>query len=98
MKSSELKEKINQGEDVMLVDVREGDEFVSDDTIPGAVNVPMGKVFVQAAKGELPKDKQIVTICKSGTRCEIVAKELKQKGYTIDFLEGGIDAWNKADA
>jgi rhodanese-related sulfurtransferase len=98
MKISEFKEKLDQDKEVMVIDVREEDEFVPDDTITGAVNMPMGKIFVQATKGELPKDKQIVTACKTGTRCEIVARELKEKGYNIDHLEGGIDAWKQADA
>jgi len=97
MKTNELKDKLKSGEEVLVLDVREGEEFEGSETIPGAVNLPMGKVFVRASKGELPKDKKIVTVCKSGTRCEIVARELKQKGYDIDFLEGGLGAWNEAE-
>lgn len=96
MKPNELKERIAQGEEMILLDVREKDEAEqAKNIIPGAENVPMGKVFVEAAKGQLPKDKKIVTICKSGGRCEIIARELKQKGYDIEYLEGGMDAWEK---
>jgi sulfur-carrier protein adenylyltransferase/sulfurtransferase len=95
MTVEELKKKLAGGEDVQLLDVREKDEYEAGDKIDGADNVPMGKVFVQAQKGELPKDKHIVTICKTGGRCEIVARELRNEGYTIDHLEGGIDAWKQ---
>ncbi len=95
MKPTDLKEKMNQGQDVLLLDVREQDEFQSGDTVEGAQNMPMGRVFLEASKGALPKDKKIVTICKAGTRCAIVARELKEKGYDIDYLEGGIDAWKQ---
>jgi rhodanese-related sulfurtransferase len=98
MKVDELKQKMNSGEDVLLLDVREADEFAAGDAIPGSKNVPMGKVFVEAAKGELPKDKKIVTICKSGGRCGIVARELAEKGYDIESLEGGISAWKLKEA
>ncbi|MCC7522595.1 rhodanese-like domain-containing protein [Candidatus Uhrbacteria bacterium] len=94
MKSNELKAKLQNHEDVLILDVREHEEASGGESIPGSKNVPMGQVFVEASKGQLPKDKKIVTVCKSGTRCEIVARELKQKGYDIEYLEGGIDAWN----
>ncbi|MDP3999198.1 MAG: rhodanese-like domain-containing protein [bacterium] len=97
MKTSELKEKIKKGEDVILLDVREKEEVeAGGDMIEGAKNIPMGKVFTEAAKGNLPKDKKIITICKTGGRCEIVARELKQKGFDIEHLEGGIEEWKKS--
>lgn len=95
MKAADLKTKLKNNEDVLVLDVREREEAAGSASIPGAQNVPMGQVFIEASKGQLPKDKKIVTVCKSGTRCEIVARELKQKGYDIEFLEGGMDAWNK---
>lgn len=97
MKAHDLKQKLDAGEDMVVLDVREADEFgTGDDAITGAQNMPMGKVFTEAAKGNLPKDKKIVTVCKSGSRCEIVARELKEKGYDIEHLEGGLSAWQTA--
>jgi len=98
MKAAELKEKLQKNEAVRILDVREKEEFSPDETIPGAENMPMGKVFLEAAKGTLPKDRPIVTVCKTGTRCEIVARELKQKGYDIEHLEGGLNAWKEVNA
>jgi rhodanese-related sulfurtransferase len=95
MKVQELKEKLAKGESLKLIDVREKDEYEQGDKIEGAENIPMGKVFVEATQGTLPKDQHIVTICKTGGRCEIVARELKNKGYTIEHLEGGIEEWKK---
>lgn len=92
MKPSELKGKLG---DVLVLDVREPHEYEVGEKIEGARNMPMGQVFVEAQKGTLPKDKKIVTVCKTGGRCEIVARELKQKGYDIEHLEGGIEAWEK---
>lgn len=86
---------MQKGEDMLLLDVREADEYEAGDKLQGATNMPMGKVFVQDVKGLLPKDKKIVTVCKTGGRCEIVARELRKKGYDIEHLEGGIDAWHK---
>lgn len=90
MKADELKKRIALGEDVLLLDVREAEEVGGEESVKGMQNMPMGKVFLEAAKGTLPKDRPIITVCKSGTRCAIVARELKQKGYDIDYLEGGL--------
>jgi rhodanese-related sulfurtransferase len=95
MKVQELKERLAKGENLKLIDVREKDEYEQGDKIEGTENIPMGKVFVEAIKGTLPKDQHIVTICKTGGRCEIVARELKNKGYIIEHLEGGIEEWKK---
>ena len=95
MKPEELKKKLAAGEQVEGLDVREKEEYEQGDKIEGAVNIPMGRVFVEAMKGALPKDRKIITVCKTGGRCEIVARELKNKGYDIEHLEGGIDAWKK---
>ncbi len=95
MKISALKEKMAAREGMMLLDVREPDEVADGGMMPGAVNIPMGKVFVEAGKGALPKDTPIVTICRSGVRAEIVARELKERGYDVDFLEGGMTAWEE---
>lgn len=97
MKKQELKELIASGKPVRLLDVREKGEFEHDGKVEGSENVPMGQVFVNAARGELPKDEKIVAICKTGGRCGVVAKELKEKGYDIEYLEGGIEEWNKED-
>lgn len=96
MKPSELKEKIEKGEELMLLDVREEDEVRQDrNVIPGSENIPMGMVFTEESKGRLPKRKKIITICKSGRRAGIVADELSRLGYDIESLEGGMDAWEK---
>lgn len=93
MKAQELKDAIATGTDYFLLDVREKAEVEGGDVIEGSVHIPMGQVFLEAAKGALPKDKKIITICRSGTRAGIVARELAQKGYDIEALEGGMEGW-----
>jgi rhodanese-related sulfurtransferase len=95
MKTQELKKLLEEKKDLVLLDVREGEEYEKGDKIEGAQNMPMGKVFVEEGKGNIPKDKKVVAICQKGGRCEIVARELQKKGYDIEHLEGGIDAWKK---
>ena len=96
MFAQNLQKKLANGEDIVLLDVREKEEVeTAADMIPGSENMPMGRVFVEASRGNLPKDKKIITVCKSGVRCEIVARELKGRGYDIDYLAGGMDEWKK---
>jgi len=95
MKPKQLEDLLKKKK-VLLLDVREKQEYAKGGRIIGAKNVPMGQVFLNAVTGKLPKDKKIVTACKKGGRCKIVAKELRKKGYNIEHLEGGIDAWKEA--
>lgn len=78
---------------VMLVDIREGDELEEMPSIDGASHIPMGKIIKAAEDGQLPKDKKIVTICRSGGRCKVVNRALADLGYEVDLLEGGMTAF-----
>jgi rhodanese-related sulfurtransferase len=90
MKKEKFEEVIKKQELILLLDIREAEELLHDETIEGAINIPMGKVFTEAVKGNLQKDKQIVVFCRTGGRASVVERELKEKGYQIDGLEGGL--------
>jgi len=95
MKPNKLRQLLQKKKKLVILDVREKDEFSKKDSIQGSKNMPMGKVFVEASKGKLPKNKKIITVCSKGTRCKIVARELRKKGYDIEHLEGGLMAWKE---
>lgn len=80
-------------EKVLLIDIREDEEIRELPSISGATHIPMGKIIKEAEDGNLPKDKMIVTICRSGGRCGIVNKTLSEMGYQMDVLEGGMNAF-----
>jgi rhodanese-related sulfurtransferase len=91
MTVDEFKQK--QGsDDVLILDIREPEELAAESSEPGATHMPMGKVFTEAYKGTIPKDKLIVTICKTGGRCRVVTDHLNARGFTADHLAGGLDA------
>lgn len=92
MKKEEFEELLHNGPNVLFLDIREAEELWEDSSIPGTQHMPMGKVFTEAVKGNLPKDKQIVVFCRTGVRAGIVAHELSGRGYDIDGLEGGLEA------
>ncbi|MEM3064177.1 MAG: rhodanese-like domain-containing protein [Candidatus Nitrosotenuis sp.] len=89
-----LWESLKRNEDVFLLDVREPEEY-ADFKIPGAVNVPLSRLFSQDAQLQLPKDKKIVTICSHGNRSMVATFALAQKGIEATSLVGGMAMWNQ---
>ncbi|MCA9354421.1 MAG: rhodanese-like domain-containing protein [Candidatus Kaiserbacteria bacterium] len=77
-------------EEVLLVDIRESEELLMQPPLSGAVHIPMGNIIREAEDGNLPKDKTIVTICRSGGRCQVTNEALSKLGYKTDLLEGGM--------
>jgi NADPH-dependent 2,4-dienoyl-CoA reductase/sulfur reductase-like enzyme/rhodanese-related sulfurtransferase len=71
----------------LILDVRGPREF-GDWHIPGATNIPLGKL--RAGMNVLPKDKPIYVYCKVGFRSYLAYRILKQSGYTnVSTLAGG---------
>jgi rhodanese-related sulfurtransferase len=70
-----------------LLDVRMPVELVVED-LPGAVNIPLPQL--RARLGELPKDREILTICRSGGRAYFAARILLQNGFKARVLSGGM--------
>ncbi|HXV67176.1 MAG TPA: rhodanese-like domain-containing protein [Nitrosopumilaceae archaeon] len=84
----------NDDKDIFLLDVREPMEF-SEHKIPGAVNIPLGEIFMPEIQNKIPKDKKIVTICSHGNRSMVAAFALAQKGIESSSLTGGMAQWNQ---
>ena len=87
----ELKAKRDRGEAVVLVDVREPDEWTVN-RIEGAILIPLMTLPKRAR--ELDPKAEIVAYCKMGSRSEQAALYLRRLGFArAKNLEGGIDAW-----
>lgn len=79
--------------DFELVDVREPGEY-DIVRIDGAVLIPQGRILAGEAWQELPQDKDIVFLCKAGTRSANVLAAAQKAGYQrVSHLDGGILAW-----
>ena len=89
-----LKAKLDAGEDVYLLDVRNPDELEEHGMIAGAVNIPIDELESRLA--EVPKDTPIVTYCMKGGRASRAADTLRAAGYTEPIEYGGITAWKEA--
>ncbi|MCW1884132.1 rhodanese-like domain-containing protein [Luteolibacter flavescens] len=79
-----------------LLDVRTQEEW-DEGHIKGAKFVPIAKDgFLEGAKAALDPKKPVLVYCKSGGRSARAAKQLREAGFTVHDLAGGITAWKKA--
>ena len=75
------------GRDGLLLDVRQPVELVVEN-VPGAVNIPLGQL--RARLDELPRDREILVICRSGGRAYFATRILLQHGFKARTLSGGM--------
>ncbi len=96
--ATQLKEKLDAGEKIMLIDVREPNEFeiVS---IPGAVLIPKNEFLMGNALERLPQDRQVILYCKSGVRSAECLAVVKSAGFAdAVHVGGGVIGWvNQVD-
>jgi glyoxylase-like metal-dependent hydrolase (beta-lactamase superfamily II) len=90
LSSDALLQLLDSDLDLLMVDVREPDEF-SDWKIPGAVNIPLGELDGRAS--EVSNSRHVVMICAKGQRAADGAAVLRARGVTTQVLEGGMGAW-----
>jgi rhodanese-related sulfurtransferase len=82
------------GQGAMLVDVREQNEY-DDMHAQGATLLPLSEL--ESRFSELPKDRELVMICRSGARSARAGEYLMQNGYDrVVNLGGGTLAWAEA--
>jgi adenylyltransferase/sulfurtransferase len=87
----ELKRRIDAGEDVQLIDVREPYEYQIAQI--GGKLIPQNDVANRLA--EIDRDREVVVHCRSGARSQRIAEFLKQAGYPkVVNVAGGILAWS----
>ena len=87
----ELKKKLDAGETPFILDVREPNEYQIN-RIPGSVLIPLGEL--PRRYQELPKDREIISQCKMGSRSARAMDFLKTVGFTnVKNLKGGILDW-----
>jgi NADPH-dependent 2,4-dienoyl-CoA reductase/sulfur reductase-like enzyme/rhodanese-related sulfurtransferase len=70
-----------------LLDVRQPVELAVE-RIPGAVNIPLGQL--RSCLSELPRDREIFTICRSAQRAYYATRVLLQNGFKVRNISGGM--------
>ncbi|WP_132055208.1 rhodanese-like domain-containing protein [Pseudocnuella soli] len=89
----QLKEKLDAGEKINLIDVREPNEYAEANL--GGQLVPLGKIqTMQIEELEDLKDEPVIVHCRSGKRSMMACMVLDQVGFKDTYnLEGGILEW-----
>ncbi|HZU85171.1 MAG TPA: ThiF family adenylyltransferase, partial [Polyangiaceae bacterium] len=89
----ELKRRVDAHEKMILLDVREKDEWRAG-FIPGAVSIPRGFLEIQAEQKLPDKSARIVAYCAGGTRSALAAATLQELGYTnVETANPGFVRW-----
>src|SRR5207248_249002 len=93
----ELKEKLDAGEELVIVDLRHSMDFEADpETIPGAFR--MDAKELREKNDKLPRDRQIILYCtcpNEATSAQLAILLRKQGIQHIRPLQGGLDAWRE---
>ena len=91
--SQEEAKEMMDTQDVIILDVREQDEYDSGH-IPGAVLLPVGTIDEETAAEVRPeKDSTVLVYCRSGNRSKTASSALAELGYTNIYEFGGINTW-----
>ena len=91
--ATELKQRLDNGDDIQIVDVREANE-VAVAKIPNTIHIPLGQVINRMS--EIDPSRETVVHCKMGGRSARAIEALQRSGFTgeLSNLTGGITAWS----
>ena len=91
--ASDLKRRMDEGDDIQLIDVRQPEEYAVA-KIEGAKLIPLGELMNRV--NELDPNRETVIHCKTGIRSARAVEFLTQRGFTgsLKNLKGGITAWS----
>lgn len=94
--ASELKDKLESGEDIILLDVRE--TYEHEEFNIGGTLIPLGQLPTRMHELDQYKSKEIVAYCRSGNRSALAQHLLTQKGFdSVYNLQGGVLAWKELE-
>jgi rhodanese-related sulfurtransferase len=90
----DLKEKIDNGEDIMIIDIRDSEDF-EDYHIRGAINIP--REVLKDNIHTIARDKPVYIYCKYGQKSEAINMMLRQDHHfkKVYSLLGGLYEWAK---
>lgn len=91
--TTDVKAQLDNKAPLFILDVRQPEEFRSGH-IPGAVLIPLNELARR--QHEIPKDREIVCVCRSGARSSSATRQLISAGYQARNMQGGMIAWQSA--
>ncbi len=91
----QLKQRLDNGEKFLLLDVRSQPEFEREGRIADSRLIPLSDLLNR--QDELPKDQTIICICRSGARSRVACGQLVALGHSeVINLQGGMIAWKRS--
>ncbi len=92
---AELAERLDGPNPPLVVDVRSSVEYAQDGHIAGSRLLPLPTLLQRS--NELPQDRPIVFVCRSGNRSQVACEQLANLGFTNTInLGGGMIDWRRA--
>src|SRR5262245_19989216 len=93
---AEVKQKLDRGEQPLLLDVREKEEY-RDGHLEGALSLPRGFLEIRVEEALPDRSTPIITYCAGGTRSLIAGRTLREMGYkNVVSMSGGFTGWKNA--
>lgn len=92
----EPKEVMEKSDQLLLIDVRTAEELVGElGKVKGITHIPLDQLGLKVS--ELPQNKTIVFICRSGNRSATAAAFAQDEGLDVYNMAGGMLLWNELD-
>ncbi|MEI4768485.1 rhodanese-like domain-containing protein [Psychrobacillus sp. FJAT-51614] len=88
--TEELLQKIDAGENLNIIDVRENEE-VANGIIPGAKHIPLGQI--ETSLDQIDKNVPQYIVCKAGGRSAMACEMLEENGFSVTNIVGGMQEW-----
>ena len=91
--ATQLKQRLDQGEDIQIVDVREPNEYAYA-RIPNSIHIPLGQILSRMK--DIDPNRETVVHCKMGGRSARAIDALQRSGFKgkLINLKGGILGWS----
>ncbi|CAN5534461.1 rhodanese-like domain-containing protein [soil metagenome] len=93
---ADVKRRMDAGEKLVLVDVREESEFAAG-RIPGSIHIGKGVIERDIEERIPDQDTEIILYCGGGFRSALAGESVARMGYTnVVSMDGGVRGWRDA--
>jgi rhodanese-related sulfurtransferase len=89
----DVQAKMAQTPRPFLLDVRTPAEYKGGH-VSGAVLIPLDELSAKSSR--IPKEREVICICASGSRSSAAARKLNSLGYKVSNMKGGMSSWIRA--
>ncbi|WP_419888273.1 sulfurtransferase TusA family protein [Neobacillus niacini] len=90
--NDELERKLETEDNIIVLDVRENAEYAFNH-IPNSISIPLGELEIRF--DEINKEAEIYVVCRTGSRSDLAAQKLTEKGFTkVTNVVPGMSQWS----